>query len=37
LLTSLNDAVLTFSNLYIGEGENKALVRRHEFIPPFRE
>ena len=32
----LDDAELAFSNLHIGEGENKAIVRRHEFITPFQ-
>jgi hypothetical protein len=36
-LASLNDAELAFSNLHISEGENKALMLRHEFITPFRE
>ena len=33
----LNDAELAFSNLHISEGENKALMLRHDFITPFRE
>ena len=35
-LAGLNDAELAFSNLHISEGENKALMLRHEFITPFQ-
>jgi hypothetical protein len=35
-LACLNDAELAFSNLHISEGENKALMLRHEFITPFQ-
>jgi hypothetical protein len=36
-LACLNDGELAFSHLHIREGENKALMLRHEFITPFRE